>query len=295
VPCRRLILRLLDLSVVIPAYNVADTLAEQLDALLAQDWAGAWEVVVVDNRSTDGTASLVHEYATRDPRVRLVSAPDRAGRSYARDVGIKAATADTIAFCDGDDIVGPRWLTAMGDGLREHRVVTGPLDSKRLNPAWLAGTRGDMDTTTARTWFGLFPLVASGDLGVRRDVFTEVGTFDDRYATAEDHEFSLRLWQHEIPIAFAPDALLHYRFRTEGRDLWQQGNGYGEMRPLLRRAVADAGLTPPSRFAGWRSWAWLVLHGPELLRERGRARWLWVAGNRVGQLRGSIRARSLFL
>src|SRR5664279_5718728 len=138
---RALILRPLDLSVVIPAHNVADTLAEQLDALLAQQWDGEWEVVVVDNRSTDGTAALVAEYAARDPRIRMVTAPARAGRSYARDVGLASATADAIAFCDGDDIVGPRWVAAMGDGLREHRVVTGPLDSSRLNPDWLAESR----------------------------------------------------------------------------------------------------------------------------------------------------------
>ena len=285
----------MDLSVVIPAYNAAETLAEQLDALVGQEWDGAWEIVVVDNRSTDGTVALVESYAARHPRVRTVPASERAGRSYARRVGIEYAAADAVAFCDADDIVGPRWVAAMGDALREHRVVTGPLESDRLNPAWLVETRGRMDTTSCRTWFDLFPVVASGDLGVRKDVFAEVGDFDERFATAEDHELSLRLWQHGIPIDFEPDALVHYRYRSSARALWEQGNAYGEMRPRLRRAVADAGLVPPSRFAGWRSWAWLVVHSPELGRENGRARWLWVAGNRVGQLRGSLRERSVFV
>jgi hypothetical protein len=70
---------------------------------------------------------------------------------------------------------------------------------------------------------------------------------------------------------------------------------YGFHRPALRRRVARAGLRPPGRFAGWRSWLWLLVHVPELRTERGRARWLWVAGNRVGQLRGSIHHRTLFL
>ena len=55
----------LALSIIIPARNVAETLRVQLDALAAQEWDSAWEVVVVDNRSTDETPAIVREYATR--------------------------------------------------------------------------------------------------------------------------------------------------------------------------------------------------------------------------------------
>jgi len=285
----------LDLTVVIPAYNVADTLAAELDALLAQEWDGEWEILVVDNRSTDGTATLVEEYAAKHPRVRMVAAPDRAGLCYSRATGIEHAASDNIAICDGDDIVGPRWVSAMGDALREHRVVTGPVETELLNPSWLFQARGRLDMDKCRTWYDLFPVVGGGNLGIRRDVFEEVGLFDEHYTGSEDHEFSLRLWQYGVPIYFEPDALLHYRYRASARALWRQGNTYGETRPLLRRSVVAAGLTPPPRLAGWRSWAWLVSHSPGLRTEQGRANWLWVAGNRVGQLRGSIRARSLFL
>lgn len=291
----RLILRPLDLSVIIPAHNVADTLAEQLDALLAQEWDGTWEIVVVDNRSTDGTAALVEEYATRHPRIRMVAASERAGLCYSRATGIEHAASDHITICDGDDIVGPRWVAAMGNALREHRVVTGPVETDRLNPQWILEARGPLNMSGCRTWYDLFPVVAGGNLGIHREVFDEVGLFDERFTGSEDHEFSLRLRQHGESIFFEPDALLHYRYRASARALWEQGNTYGKTRPLLRRSVVDAGFVPPPRFAGWRSWAWLVTHLPGLRTQTGRARWLWVAGNRVGQLRGSIRARSLFL
>ena len=55
----------MDLSVVIPAHNVAETLGAQLDALAAESWDGEWEIVVVDNCSTDGTAALVRDHAAR--------------------------------------------------------------------------------------------------------------------------------------------------------------------------------------------------------------------------------------
>jgi glycosyltransferase involved in cell wall biosynthesis len=59
----------MDLSVVIPAHNVAATLGDQLDALAAESWDGEWEIVVVDNCSTDGTAALVRDHAARNPRL----------------------------------------------------------------------------------------------------------------------------------------------------------------------------------------------------------------------------------
>jgi GT2 family glycosyltransferase len=284
-----------DLSVVIPAHDVADTLADQLDALLTQTWSGEWEIVVVDNRSTDGTAALAQRYATRDTRVRVVDAPDRAGLCYSRETGVRAAASDHVAICDGDDVVEPGWVAAMGDALREHRVVTGPLDVDRLNPAWLVETRGRLDSDRTRTWYGAFDVIAGGNLGIHRDVFTEIGWFDQSYIGAEDHEFSLRLARHGIPIHFAPGARIAYRYRGEPAALWHQGTIYGRSLPMLRRRVVEAGLPAPSRVAGWRSWLWLVRHLPGLRTAEGRARWVWVAGNRIGQLRGSVEARSLFL
>jgi glycosyltransferase involved in cell wall biosynthesis len=284
-----------DLSVVIPARDVASTLAAQLDALRAQDWDGEWEIVVVDNKSVDRTASIVREHAEHDPRVRLVAAAERDGLCYARATGVEAAAADRIAICDGDDVVAAGWLRAMAEGLHEHRVVTGPLEVDRLNPAWLADTRGRPSPTRCASWFGLFPLVSGGNLGLWREVWQAVGPFDERFLGAEDAEWSLRLFLADVHVHFAAGAVVHYRYRDSARVLWRQGNTYGFTRPQLRRRVVDAGLPPPSRVAGWRSWAWLVAHLPGLARATGRARWSWVAGVRVGHLRGSARARTVFL
>jgi glycosyltransferase involved in cell wall biosynthesis len=285
----------LDLTVVIPAHDVAATLPAQLDALASQAWSGAWEVVVVDNRSTDTTARVAREYAERSARVRVVDAPDRAGLCHARTVGVDAARGAAIAICDGDDIVAEGWVQAMGDALGEYDVVTGPLEVDRLNPRWLAETRGRPSPTEASTWFGCFPLVSGGNLGFRRAVWERVGGFDDAYLGAEDAEWSLRLAQAGIPVHFAPRAVLHYRYRAEADVLWRQGARYGLNRPRLRRRVAAAGFSPPPWFAGWRSWAWLMAHLPGILTPEGRARWSWVAGVRVGHLRGSLRDRTVFL
>ena len=66
-----------EFTIVIPARNEELTLPAQLDALLAQQWSGTWEVVVADNGSTDGTADVVRRYGAADRRIRLVDAGSR--------------------------------------------------------------------------------------------------------------------------------------------------------------------------------------------------------------------------
>jgi len=62
-----------------------------------------------------------------------------------------------------------------------------------------------------------------------------------------------------------------------------------------RSATAGAGRPGPPRFAGWKSWIRLVARIPTLRSRAGRAQWLWIAGNRLGQIRGSVRFRTIML
>src|SRR5579864_1647403 len=75
------------LSIVIACRNEAETLPKQLDALAAQDWPGWWQVVVVDNGSTDGTAEVARRWADRISNLEVVDASQRRGQAYARNVG----------------------------------------------------------------------------------------------------------------------------------------------------------------------------------------------------------------
>ncbi|HEY3831893.1 MAG TPA: glycosyltransferase family A protein [Acidimicrobiia bacterium] len=282
------------LSVVVPCHNVGSTLAEQLDALLAQDWRGAFEVVLVENRSTDDTLVVARDYAARDTRVRVVIADERGGASYARNAGIRSASAEHVVLCDGDDIVRPGWLAAMADGLDEHPVVTGPVNADVLNPAWLVRTRGALPMDAPRKLLDRIPIAPSGNVAMRREVWEKVGGYDETMAVGEDQEFCIRLWEHGIPIHFAPGAEIAYRYRTDARSLFRQGRLYGRGRPLVYRRAAAAGVRAP-RFAGWRSWLLLVAWLPRLRSTEGRASWCWLAGVRLGQVEGSIRQHSLYL
>jgi GT2 family glycosyltransferase len=98
-------------SVVVPAYNAAATLAETLNALSAQVFAD-WECVVVDDGSTDETASIVQAYAERDLRFRLVQ-QENLGCAGAYRAGIAAAASGLLVICSADDYLLPGHLAAM--------------------------------------------------------------------------------------------------------------------------------------------------------------------------------------
>jgi glycosyltransferase involved in cell wall biosynthesis len=285
----------MDLSVIVAAHNEEALLPQQLDALVAQQWDGAWEVVVVDNRSTDGTADVVGRYSARHPNVRLVPATEGAGQSHAMNVGVASTTAPWLAFCDADDVVAPGWVAAIASGLQEHEVVTGPSELERLNPPWLVDVRGRSIEQPVGTFAGIFPCIRGADWGCRRETWEAIGGMNEEYQAGQDIDLSLRCWLAGVDIVGIPGALVHYRYRTSSAGLWRQGYAYGLHRPIIARRLRDLGLPRPPRLSGWKSWALLVVTLPAVVTRRGRARWIWVAANRSGQVVGSLRQRTIMV
>lgn len=89
-------------SVIMPAYNVAQTIEQAIVSVQAQT-VSDWELIVVDDGSADDTASIVVEIATQDPRIRLIC-QENGGVSAARNTGLAAARGEYISFLDGDDL-----------------------------------------------------------------------------------------------------------------------------------------------------------------------------------------------
>jgi glycosyltransferase involved in cell wall biosynthesis len=284
------------LSVVIAAHDAATTLPDQLAALLAEEWTQPWEIVVVDNASTDATAAVVTAASLAAPvPVRLVPALDGRGPAYARNVGAAAAAGPAIAFCDADDVVVPGWVGAMGDALADHEFVAGPVELTTLNPPWLAGIRGFTGTDAPPVFDDRVPFASSCNLGIRRDRFLALGGFDEDLLVGEDIELSMRLRRAGVDLTFVPGALVRYRLRSRLRANFDQAVAYGAARPMLAERWQTLSGEAPDRRRGARNWAWLVRHVPDLRTEPGRAHWVWVAGQRVGSLLGSWRVRRLYL
>ncbi|MEM9465103.1 MAG: glycosyltransferase [Actinomycetota bacterium] len=285
----------MQLAVVIAAHNEEQHLPAQLDALRSQHHDGAWEVIVVDNRSTDRTAEVVAERSATWPRLRLLAAPDRGDKSYALNVAVASSDADAFLFTDADDVVSPGWVAAGASALADADLITGPLDLDTLNPPWLAASRGRSSEQPMASFEGIFPFVRGTNFGMTRRALDRLGPFPEAMYPVDDIELSLRAWRSGIDVQGVDALLVRYRYRPDATSLWRQGLAYGRGRCRVVRDLVDAGDPRPPRFTGWRSWAWLVLRLPTIVRPSGRAAWLWVLANRLGQVRGSVEQRLVYV
>jgi GT2 family glycosyltransferase len=273
------------LSIVVPVYNAGPALIEQLDALVASI-DDTMEVVIVDNRSTDGSRTIVESYADRDPRVRLVQAVDRQGEPHARNVGVANARSEFIAFCDADDVVDAGWADAMRNALATADYVTGPVELHRLNPAWLAEFRGQQMFATMPRTAGEIPFAHGCNFGVRRSAVGTVGGFDERVLIGCDVDFAIRAHRAGVALQWAPDAVVQYRHRPTTRQRWRQAYAFGRAGHHLRvlTGETDALMTRVRRQA--RRAGWLVVSGPKVVRRAHRASWLWTLALALGEIRG---------
>lgn len=283
-------------TVVVPCFNVADTIAEQLERLVPQVREADAELILVDNNSSDRTPEVLAA-AARDRHVRTASATQRQGASHARNIGVSHARADRLLFCDADDVVGEGWVRTLIDALDEHRIVTGSLDTTSLNTSTLARSRSSrtVDDSGPASFYGIFPVVHGGNMAVRREAWEAVGPLDESLDAIEDIEWALRACASGHSVAHVPEASVAYRYRIAPADLVRQGFRYGRHRPRVARLTFDVIGRRPARFAGLRSWAWLALHLHLIRRDEGRSRLAWVLGNRVGNLYGSLESRFLVL
>ena len=201
----------LDMSVVISTYNRARSLPRALESLMDQEMdSGRYEIIVVDNNSTDDTRRVIERFMGKRPRVTYLFEP-RQGVSYGRNTGIAAATAPIIGFTDDDVRVSRSWASTILTVLAEHpeaacvggRVLPrwpGP------RPAWLVRENW---APLALVDYGDEPLfvnlkrrlcLITANAAYRREVFDRIGGFAlhvqaiGREVATEDHELLLRLW-----------------------------------------------------------------------------------------------------
>jgi glycosyltransferase involved in cell wall biosynthesis len=230
------------LSIVVPVLNAADTVREQLDALVEQ-LPGDAEIVAVDNGSTDGTLRELAEYASRVPALRVLRCPER-GANAARNLGIRNARADRVLLCDADDVAGDDWVARLGAALDGHQVVGGALEDTRLNPPWLTEARSEPGPreTMPRSIAG-HPYLFSGNMGMHRSVFDAIGGFDPSFSGGADEvDFCIRAAGAGFELHFVPGALVHVRMRPRLSSMMRQQYRYARGDAQLYRKHIGTGL-----------------------------------------------------
>ena len=200
-------------SVLIATYNRAVLLGQTLDRLAAiRPRLTDWDVVVIDNNSTDDTRAIVASRMTRFP-VPLQYVFERAqGRSHALNAGIAITTAPVLVFTDDDVIVGGEWLDAATTPLLEDSEIEytgGPVRPiwETPRPAWLSADRSDLWGTIAICDYGSDSFVfeerrrvpLGANMAVRRRLFERIGPFDARLGRSNGRQ----LLGQEVPELLA--------------------------------------------------------------------------------------------
>jgi GT2 family glycosyltransferase len=287
------------LSVILPCFNGAATLAVQLEALARQVSRHAWEVVVVNNGSTDDSMQIVAGYAGRLPGLRIVEAYDgdgpRLGVTHSYAVGFAAAQGDAFLLCEADDEVGEGWLSTLGDALLEHELVAAALDYDRLNAEhvrpkeWKQQSAQEGLSTISGPTF--WPYASGCSLGLRRSVYERLGDPDGRCAASWDTDYCWRARLAGIQLVFVPAATVHYRLRNTLKGAYRQGRSWGAGHAVLYNKYAAplptrvAVIKRELRYA--RDLAKHVVGLPKVVaRKQPLNGWLWGLGWCVATLEG---------
>jgi len=283
------------ISVVLPVLNGEKHLGQQLDALSSQTYAGAWELVIVDNGCTDGTLSVVERWRSRLPSMRIVDARARRGLNYARNVGARAARGDYLAFCDADDVVTPGWLDGLADAAPSADIVAGVAELETLNGSKVIPSRTGEPPGGLRLQLDFLRSVPGGNCGMWTSVARAV-LWDESFAYgSSDIEFSWRASLASYRLGVAPQALLRMRQRTGLFALARQWYLFGKSDAQLFRCFGHAGMPRSSASTAFSEIAWLVAHLPDLARSAvPRRKWVTLAARRAGRAAGSITYRVFF-
>jgi len=267
-------------SVIIPTYNCARYLPEAIDSALAQTYRPL-EIVVVDDGSVDDTPAILASYG----KSVLVVRQDNRGLPAARNVGIRHASGECIAFLDADDVWLPDKLAvqiaalsgtpeagiaftdaeafAEGGVIRESLLVSG----RAFVAAWLEGHRVSDGVSAGWAYeeFLIGNWIATPTMAVvRRAALRAAGLFNESLRDCEDYDLWLRVIQR-FPVVVVQHPLARYRIRVDGLSAARFGERADRLRPFTEAIRArhlqtiPPGL-PPEAARGLERFLWRQAH-----------------------------------
>jgi glycosyltransferase involved in cell wall biosynthesis len=282
-------------SVVVPAFNAEDTIADQLVALEKQTFPEPFEVIVADNGSVDATADIARSFSERLPGLTVVDASARRGAAAARNAGAMVATGEYLAFCDADDEVDEGWLEAFNRGVPGCEFMTGSIDHDKLNPS-TGESHWRSHVSSIPRALRFKPYALSGNMAVSRDVFDRSGGFPDDLGTVgEDVAFSWQLQLDGHELHFRPDAVVAYRHKHGLKELWDQHVAFGKADVVLYKRFKRHGVPKPKVTSMIAAYIRLVLKLPRVVSPERRPAVVRGWAKRWGRLLGSVRERVIFL
>jgi O-antigen biosynthesis protein len=224
-------------SVIIPVFNGEKTIDTLLTALKNQAGAGEFEIIVVDNGSTDHTMEIA-----RAAGATVLQQPVR-GPSAARNLGLQHARAEILAYTDSDTIPSRRWLASLLAAFADPKVIiaSGPiLGWQPANAAERFSSSRAIYTRENSIDHPRFPFALGMSLAVRRQHAVEIGGWDESMTSGEDVDFCCRLrLRFDNKIHFADGAVLFHQHRCTDEALWRQARWHGAGHALFHNRHSD--------------------------------------------------------
>src|SRR5262249_15655578 len=213
-------------SVVVCAYNAADTLQDNLQSLQPLTYPDC-EIILVNDGSRDKTSEIGHSH----PRVRVIDTPNQ-GLSAARNVGLAEATGEIVAYTDADTRVDRDWLTFLVQPFLTSDVVGSggpnvvPADDPPIAQSIARAPGGPTHVLLADR---IAEHVPGCKMAFRREALLAIGGFNPIYLRAgDDVDVCWRLQARGWKIGFAAAALVWHHHRSSIKAYWRQQVGYGE-------------------------------------------------------------------
>ena len=277
------------ISVVMPVYNCERYVAHAVESILAQTLVD-FEFVIIDDGSTDKTPEILRRYAARDPRIRLVSRPNR-GLVASLNEGLALARGELVARMDADDIAFPQRFERQIAFLRDHPdvvcvgsatleideagrelVVTAyPLHDEEIQECLLKGCSTLFHPTAM----------------IRREAVISVGGYREEMKHGEDYDLWLRLGERGR-LANLEEVLLRYRIHPGSKTerFHEEQHRYGKM--ASDQACDRRGI--PRRFEPFPTYRMGKDRGSKHEYAVKHGWWIFLRGNRPGAIHYALRA-----
>lgn len=235
-------------SVIIPVYNQAQFIGQTIDSVLAQTFTD-YEIIVVDDASTDNTAQVLAGYKDH---IRLISLETNTGPAVTRNIALGMAQGEFIAFLDSDDLWYPRRLDITVSYLRkdfnvdlvcgawDHINETGRTIEELNQPSKF---QSQVDTDFLRTLAVRGNLLATSALLIRRKCFECCGLFDTNLKRSMDWDLWLRMATHGHKIAMIDQPVSRYR-RHQGNLTLNSQRMEEATNQVLAKLFSDTRLAP---------------------------------------------------
>lgn len=257
-------------SVIIPTHNCSKYISEAVDSVLKQTYRD-FEIIVVDDGSTDGTEKIVNEYIKKHPKKIRYFYQENKGPASARNKGIKEAEGEFIAFLDADDkwiedklgksvkFIEDRgfdWIcTAMTKYLEDGTTII----KRILNNSWVINhnTKEIKQLKYGLFFFSAIP-VHTPTIVCKKICFDKVGFFDESFLVGEDTDLWLRFEESGLRGGYLDEPLTIYTYNENSITKGKKIDGLKEHSKVAKKHAIILGLSKPLIRRSYSEFLWQV-------------------------------------